>query len=327
MDTLTADRDRLRDDFIRACGWGDAAIEPQPVDASFRHYFRLRGPGGTSMVMDAPAAKGEDVRPFIRIDEHLRRLGLSVPEIYHADVEHGFLHIEDFGDDTFLKLLDAGHAPAPLYELAVDSVIALQTAPEVLNVATTSYMNRFIAQAEWLLQWYIPDIRGAPAGEECERTFYAAWHAVLEGLPPMAPTLMLRDYHVGNLMLLKDRPGAKACGLLDFQDAEFAPRPYDLVCLLEDARRDIPPTLHAALLARYARHFPVDEAFQAWYAAIAAQRHMRVIGNFARLALRDNKPVYRTYIPRVFGYLERSLGSEYLVPMREWSKEWLPERG
>ncbi len=319
------DRDTLRRQFVEACGWGDAQVELLPQDASFRHYYRLRRGGETRMLMDSPAQKGQDVAPFIRIDRHLLRLGLTAPEIYQMDEMHGFLLLEDFGDATFTRLLAAGHDERVLYELAIDLLIQLQRSPDVMDVETTSYMNRFIPQAEWLLQWYYPEMHGAPAGEEANRTFYEAWTRVLKNMPEAPTTLMLRDYHVDNLMLVPGREGVAACGLLDFQDAEFAPRPYDLVCLLEDARRDVSHELRDAMLARYAVFFPVDEAFQAWYAVIAAQRHMRVIGNFARLAVRDNKPQYRVHMPRVGRYLNRALRSPKLTPMHDWAERWLPD--
>ena len=232
--------------------------------------------------------------------------------------------IEDFGNDTFTRLLAAGYDEFELYALAVDSLIKLQSSPEVLDVKTTSYMNRFAPQAEWLLQWYYPDVKGAPAGEECNRTFYDAWSRVLGAMPAYQPTLMLRDYHVDNLILIPERKGVDACGLLDFQDAEFAPRPYDLVCLLEDARRDVSDELRDAMLDRYGAVLPVDDAFGAWYAVIAAQRHMRVIGNFVRLAVRDNKPAYRVHLPRVYRYLNRSLQNPALAPIAEWVERGLP---
>ena len=318
-------RQSLRAGFIAAQGWGDAVMEDLPADASLRTYHRLRNANGeTMMLMDAPPAKGENVRPFIRIDRHLIRLGLAAPVIHAADEEQGFLLLEDFGDATFTRLLAAGHDEADLYARAVDVVIRLHTRQGALAVDTTSYMTRFIPQAEWLLQWYIPDALGVLAGEECNRTFYAAWDKVLRHLPEPRTVLMLRDFHVDNLMLIRGREGLAACGLLDFQDAEFAPRPYDLVCLLEDARRDVPQALQEAMLARYDAAAPIDDSFRAWYAAIAVQRHMRVIGNFARLAVRDHKPQYRTHIPRVFGYLNRALEAPVLAPVRAWTEKWLP---
>jgi aminoglycoside/choline kinase family phosphotransferase len=318
-----SDRDGARTKFILACGWQDAAVEALPQDASFRRYFRLRRDGETRILMDSPSALGQDVGPFIAIDRHMIRLGLSAPQIYNIDEGNGFLLIEDFGDSTFTRLLAAGHDETELYALAVDSLIQLQSSPQVLDVNTTSYMNRFVPQAEWLLQWYYKDAKGAPAGEECERLFYDAWYRALNAMPNYQPTLMLRDYHVDNLILLQGRQGVAACGLLDFQDAEFAPRPYDLVCLLEDARRDVPDDLRDAMLARYGAVLPIDDDFHAWYAVIAAQRHMRVIGNFVRLAVRDNKPAYRVHIPRVQRYLNRSLANPALAPVAEWSQRWL----
>jgi aminoglycoside/choline kinase family phosphotransferase len=316
------DRDTLRAEFINRCGWDDAEVEPLPFDASMRRYYRLRRGTATTMVMDAPPEKGEAVAPFIMVDEHLLRLGLSAPVIHERDVEQGFLRLEDFGDDTFLNLLAAGHDETALYELATDSIIVLQSAPQVMNIDVTSYLPRFTADLELLLQWYVPEQIGRPASEECRMRFYQAWDAVLSDMPAPKITLMLRDYHVGNLMLL-DRPGVKACGLLDFQSAEFAPRPYDLMCLLEDARRDVSPALREAMLERYSAALPIDDSFRAWYAAIAVQRYMRVLGNFSRQALQNKNFSYQVHIPRVKAYLEKSLEAPQLAPVREWLERWV----
>jgi aminoglycoside/choline kinase family phosphotransferase len=296
-------------------------MEKLPVDASLRTYYRLRQGDKTALLMDAPSANPEeDVRPFIRVDEHLRRLGLSAPAIYAADVPRSLILLEDFGDDTFTRLLAKGHDERALYELAIDALIHLHRQPQALDIELKTYTDEIISQVEFVLDWYLPDI-GINPDAACRESFAEAFRQVFAALPPPSNTLMHRDYHVDNLLLL-DRPGVKACGIIDFQDAYRCDRSYDVLSLLEDARRDISPALRAHLLARYAAALPVDESFRAWYAALAGVRHLRIIGNLTRRAVRDGKPKYREYLPRVFGYLHNSLQSPWLQPVAAWCETY-----
>jgi aminoglycoside/choline kinase family phosphotransferase len=317
------DRTALREAFIERCGWADAEIESFPADFSLRNYFRLHRSGKSVIVMDAPPEKGEDVRAFVRIDRHLIRLGLSAPEIHVVDEARGFLLLEDFGDATFTRLLAEGRDERELYHLAVDSIIALQSAPDVMDVDTTSYMPHVVADLEWLLQWYVPEKLGHPAPDECRARFYQAWDKVLSAMPPPETTLMLRDYHVGNLMLLPDRTGVASCGLLDFQAAEFAPRPYDLVCLLNDNRRDMSDELTQELIERYAAALPIGDSFQAWYAVFTVQRMMRVVGNIHRQAGLHGRLQHKAYLPRAHKLLEQGLAHPMLAPVNDWLDDWI----
>jgi aminoglycoside/choline kinase family phosphotransferase len=155
--------------------------------------------------------------------------------------------------------------------------------------------------------------------------YRAAWRACLGSLPTMPTTLMLRDYHKDNLLWLPERPGVKACGLLDFQDAQRGHCAYDLASLIEDARRDVSPTVHTACLARYIAGSGVDEHdFKAGFAVMAAQRHARILGLFVRLARRDGKPEYLQHLPRVWRQFERALRHDALAPLRVWIDDLVP---
>jgi aminoglycoside/choline kinase family phosphotransferase len=315
------DRAQERQAFAATHGWGDAAAEKLPVDASLRHYYRLRQNGKSALLMDCPPAHHEeDVRPFIRVDEHLRRLGMSAPALYAADIPRSLILLEDFGDDTFTRLLAKGHDERQLYELAIDALIHLHRHPDALDIELKTYTDEIVSQVAFVLDWYLPDI-GITPDAACRESFAAAFATVFAALPPPSQTLMHRDYHVDNLLRL-DRPGVKACGIIDFQDAYRCDRSYDVLSLLEDARRDMSPDLREHLLARYAAALPIDESFRAWYAALAGVRHLRIIGNLTRRAVRDGKPQYRAYLPRVFGYLHHSLQSPWLQPVAEWCKEY-----
>ena len=315
------------DRFLADAGWGDARRQPLDGDASFRHYVRLERPDGArAMLMDAPPPQ-EDVRPFVGVDAHLRRLGFSAPEILAADIDQGLLLLEDFGDATFTRILAGGGDEAPLYELAVDLLIALHRRDEAAAAELPDYDDRrLLDEAALLVDWFLPAALGTPPAAADRAHYLELWRAALPAARQVPRTLVLRDYHVDNLMRLEDRQGSAACGLLDFQDAVIGPAAYDLVSLLEDARRDIAPALVEAMVARYLAAFPDldSDDFAASMAILGAQRHAKVIGIFTRLDRRDGKPVYLRHIPRVWRLFERSLGHPALAEIKRWVDAAVP---
>jgi aminoglycoside/choline kinase family phosphotransferase len=326
-DTAKA-RKAARDRFLTEAGWAGIAPVMLAGDASFRRYYRLNSGDRRAVLMDAPPPM-EDIGPYIAVAEILRDLGLSAPEIYAEDREHGFLLIEDFGDDLYTRLLARGDDEGALYGLAIDTLAALHRAvAERGRPPLPPYDEiRLLDEAALLIDWYAPDVLGAELPNGARDEYLACWRQILPLAALPEPTLVLRDYHVDNLMLLPGRPGVRACGLLDFQDAVCGPAGYDLVSLLEDARRDVPDDLRAAMTGRYLAAFPeIDRAAFARSAAIlAAQRNCKIIGIFTRLWRRDGKPAYLAHIPRVWRLLEGDLARETaLRPIADWLDRHLP---
>lgn len=321
-----SDRSKLRADFVARSGWGDAKERLLAGDASFRRYFRLQRADGTAVVMDAPPPQ-EDVRPFVCIARHLTTLKLSAPEIFAEDEANGFLLLEDLGDDTFARVLAQGGDEQTLYTCATDVLAALHAAPDHgLLPGLGAYAGEALIEAAMLLpEWYLPAATGHDVPKEEVERYRDAWQACLADLPPTADALLLRDYHKDNLLWLPGRTGVRACGLLDFQDAQRGHPSYDLVSLIEDARRDVTPTVYDACLARYIDATGLDAAdFRTGFALMAAQRHARVIGLFVRLLERDGKPDYLPHLPRVWRLFERALQHEALSPLRAWVDRLLP---
>ena len=321
-----SDRTRLRAEFVARCGWADAREGLLAGDASFRKYFRLKRANGTAVVMDSPAAH-EPVEPFVRIGRHLLKLGLSAPEIFAIDEANGFLLVEDLGDDTFARVLEAGGDEAALYTRATDVLVALHAAPgHGLLPGLGGYTGEALIEAAMLLpEWYLPAATGRPAPVEEIEAYRAAWRTCLGELPAGGEMMLLRDYHKDNLLWLPNRPGVRACGLLDFQDAQQGHPSYDLVSLIEDARRDVSPDVQANCLARYIAATGLDaRSFRTGFALMAAQRHARVIGLFVRLLKRDDKADYLVHLPRVWRLFERALRHEALAPLRGWVDRLLP---
>lgn len=309
-------------DFLTATGWSPAEIRSLAGDASFRRYHRVSQNGVRAVLMDAPPDR-EDVRPFVRMARHLLALGLSAPSILASDEAAGLLLLEDFGDETFTRLLSAGHDEAALYALAIDVLVHLHRLEPAaaLPPGLPAYdLRRLLDEAMLLPDWYMPAIFGRPTEDGARREYALAWEEVLTpGL--IAPsTLVLRDFHVDNLMRLSGRDGIAACGLLDFQDAVAGPPAYDVMSLLEDARRDVSPSLKAEMLNRYSAGMGRADltGFERAFAILAAHRHAKVIGIFTRLSRRDGKSSYLTHIPRVWRLLERALAHDALAPMARW---------
>ena len=314
------------DDFLGRQGWGRAERAPLAGDASTRHYIRLtRGPD-TAILMQAPldAMTAE----FVMIDEILTGLGLSAPRILSAVPEQGLILLEDFGDDTYTALLDRGTAAGPLYELATRTLIHLH---QGFNLEFTGAQglpdfgsDRFLEQSMLFAEICLPDLADGKSNRLAE-SFRQAWKAPLANAMAVPRSLLLRDFHAGNLFHLPDRDGVRACGLIDFQDAGIGPVTYDLVSLLQDARRDVAEGVTAACLKSYLAAFPELDtvAFNASYAVMAAQRHTRVIAIFHRLAS-QGKNGYLEHLPRLWRRLDEALKHPALVDVAAWFHRHMP---
>ncbi|MEJ7926612.1 phosphotransferase [Sphingobium sp. AN641] len=305
--------------FLAGIGWGDAAILPLAGDASFRRYFRVVDGGRRAVLMDAPPPH-EDPRPFIAIAEHLAEQGFAAPAIYGRDLADGLVLIEDFGDLRLKEYLE--EAPADemaVYGRAVDLLADLHRHP----AADLPPYDRevYLREAGLLTQWYCPAIGLSVDGG----AYVAAWDAVLPLVERNAVpgVTVLRDYHAENIMLI-DRPAAHGLGLLDFQDALVGHPAYDLVSLLQDARRNVPPEIELAMVARYKAAASPAGDFDAAYAILGAQRNAKIIGIFTRLWQRDGKPRYLSFLPRMWDLLERDLAHPALGPVADWFAASIP---
>jgi aminoglycoside/choline kinase family phosphotransferase len=321
-----AEREPQIQAFLAAQGWGDALRRTLADDASFRRYERLARGGRCAVLMDAPPPK-ENVGPFLDVDRVLRDMGLSAPEVFAEDRDLGLLLLEDFGDPTYTRVLAEDPArEAELYALAVDLLVALRRRFKGAAGIPSYDLPLLQREANLLVEWYYPAIHGTEAPRSLCDDFEGLWREAFAALPTEADTLVLRDFHVDNLMWLRDRPDISACGLLDFQDAVIGHPAYDLVSLLEDARRDVPHDLASQLIDRYLAAFPGTDAaaFRQAYALYGAQRSTKILGIFTRLDRRDGKPVYLKHIPRVWRWLEGDLSHPALRPLRTWFDRVFP---
>jgi aminoglycoside/choline kinase family phosphotransferase len=322
---MAIDRGKVADRFLGDAGWGGAARALLAGDASMRRYERItRETGETAVLMDAPPP-GEDVRPFVAIARHLAGLGLSAPRILAEDAERGFLLLEDLGDELFACLLARDPArEAELYAAAGDVLAALHRHPAPMGLARldATTLPPLVAP---VFDWYFAGAAGHPAPAEARAALEAALAETLERLAPVSrPVLVLRDYHAENLIWLPGRADAARVGLLDFQDARAGHPGYDLVSLLEDARRDVAVETRQEVIRRYLDETGSGaEALEAALAVLGAQRNLRILGVFARLSLRFGKPRYVDLIPRVWGHLARDLTHPALADVAR-AAQYLP---
>lgn len=349
------DRETLIRGFLSEAGWGAARRAPLAEDASTRCYERLEGANGHAVLMDAPPAPdgppldgakpysaiahlAEDCRPFAAIDGVLRSWGLSAPEVLAHDMPNGLLLLEDLGDALYGPLIDAGEGPTGepvdmLYRAAVDVLLAVHARgtpgplalPDGSAYRVPAYDDDALAiETALLTDWYLPSKTGRELDADARADYAAIWSGLFGQARAAEPVLALRDFHSPNLLWLGGRDGAARVGLIDFQDAVIGPRAYDLVSLLQDARRDVPETRERAMLDYYlARAADADPAFdaaafRASYAILGAQRNSKIAGIFVRLCRRDSKPGYLAHIPRVLTYLERNLAHPALNELKAW---------
>jgi hypothetical protein len=312
-------RDDLIAMFLARNGFSPSDAEPLAQDASFRRYLRIRG-DRPAVLMDAPPP--EDVRPFLRIAEHLKGAELRVPAILAADEARGLVLEEDLGDDLLSTLLDGGESAAPLLDAAVDALVLMQRAPPPDGLPLWDAPTMASTAMGTLFDWWWPARFASPAPQAAREDVADALAVMLEPVAAGPRGFVHRDFFAGNLLWLPDQ----RVGVIDFQGAAIGHPAYDLVSLLQDARRDIAPAARQRGLDRYLAERPELDAanFRAAFVACAAQRHLRVACQWVRLALRDNRPQYLAYGPRTWRLLADALSEPAAAPLAAALNRWIP---
>ncbi|HBK07204.1 MAG TPA: aminoglycoside phosphotransferase [Acetobacteraceae bacterium] len=328
-------RDDLIAVFLARHGYSPGDAEPLAQDASFRRYLRIRG-DRPALLMDAPPP--EDVRPFLQIAAHLRAIGVAVPAILAADQGAGLVLEQDLGDDLLSVLLDRGEPAGPLLDAAVDALVMMQAAPPPDDLPLWDAPTMAATAMGTLFDWWWPAQFGSEAPLDAREDVAAALSAILEPVANGPKSFVHRDYFAGNLLRLRRHlpasdvaaPSASVMvervAVIDFQGAALGHPAYDLVSLLQDARRDIPSDTRERAFKRYLAARPdLDPiGFRAAFTACAAQRHLRVACQWVRLALRDNRPQYLTYGPRTWRLLNQALAEPAAAPLAAALNRWIP---
>ena len=356
---MSSDREAVKAEFLARSGLGDAARTPLAGDASTRRYERLTTPGGGRLIfMDQPPAVESapcppDATPAERIEagynasarlaagrieafiaaaDYLRGQGLSAPAIVGAEPGEGLAVLEDLGDDLYARLIEQGSDETPLYQGAIDALLALHAAPPPRTLEGGGASWPLLAYddlalktgADLFLEWW-PRFSGLPPyGEAARAEWEALWAPVrargAAGAEGPNGVFAHRDYHAENLIWLPERGGVARVGMLDFQDALRAHPAWDLLSLLQDARRDVPPELETAMLERYlsARNDLDRDSFLADYRALAALNAARILFIFARQVAAYQRPRYTAFMPRVWRHLERDIDTPGLEGLKAW---------
>lgn len=353
---MSSDREALKAAFLAARGWGDARRVSLGGDASTRAYERLYPPAGGSLIfMDQPPkAESPPCPPGAGVEErkalgfnaayrlaagrvdafaacaaHLRALGLSAPRVLAFDADAGLAVLEDLGDGLYAAEIAAGRADeGDLYDAAIDALVVLHATPPPASLdydgvswPLLTYDDLALRYAQDLFVEWLPKLRPAFAPDAAALADWEAlWTPVRARAEQGAEVFCHRDYHAENLLWLPERQGAARVGLIDFQDAVKAHRVWDLSMLLHDARRDVSPALEARALGRYFAAHPGLDRAQATsdYHALGALNVARIIGIFARLVVRDGKPKYEAFLPRLWRYLDSCLADPAMTGLKAW---------
>jgi aminoglycoside/choline kinase family phosphotransferase len=320
--------------FVSDAGIQNADITLLAGDASFRKYWRVRTLKQTLVLMDAPPAH-EDVRPFIQVTDLLKNAGLRVPKILAQDIAQGFLLLEDLGDHLFTLVLQKGlQDELALYEQACKALIHLQgysaANPEISHSLPPYDDAVYLRELALFGQWFLPEIHGEAQAKKLSGEWQSLWADILAQAGLQQNCMVHRDYHADNLLWLDGAKGMARVGMLDYQDALCGDALYDAVSLLEDARRDV-----AGDTVQHCKNMLFDALcrsdgsvtkamLETRYNVLAAQRNCKIIGIFMRLAMRDHKPRYLAYLPRVWQHLHRDLQHEALAPIRQFIEQNIP---
>ena len=307
--------------FLEQNHWETAKRIPLASDASSRTYERLIMGEKQAILMNSPLSERPD--QFAYIDKLLRQAGIHAPEIMAFDAENGFMLLEDFGDQTFTRLLQQGADELDLYRQGIDTLIRLQQKINLPIKGVDLYsFERLMREVLLLPNWFGKYVVGG-LSDQAVAEFTEIWKHLIQPLTDLPQSLVLLDYHADNLMIT---PGGD-CGVLDFQDARIGPAIYDLMSLLEDERRDVSAEVRNNLIAHYFAARPeIDTPFvRECLPVMAMQRHTKVIGIFVRLYMRDKKEKYLKMIPLVWELTERHLSNPVFADYRKWLNTYIPK--
>ena len=358
---MSSEREALKAAFLEQHGLGGARRERLTGDASTRVYERLHRDGAPSLIfMDQPPALETHPCPpeaseakrlalgynasarlaagrvdaFIAVAGYLRGRGLSAPVILHADAASGLAVLEDLGDDLYARLIEQGAPEEPLYEAAIDLMVRLhaEPAPAVLEADGSAWpllsydVLALKTGLDMFVEWWPKYSGAAPFSEGAVAEWNALWDPIRRRGEAGASVFTHRDYHAENLVWLPEREGVARVGLLDFQDALRAHPAWDLLSLLQDARRDVAPDLETRMLDRYLAARPeLDRRrFLEDYRGLAALNATRILFIFARQVTGFGRPRYADLMPRVWRTVERDLSGPEFAGLKAWFDREIP---
>lgn len=312
-----ANRQKFLKEFFKN---SEISINPIQGDAGLRDYFRVNSPNNSFILMDCPPSY-TSIKPFLEVANYLSSIDLRAPKVYKANEDDGFILLEDFGNQSAADYLsNTTHYDQKLafYKLTIDILCKLQKNIPAASLPT--YTNQLLlSELDLFLEWYVPHTNDKKLSENETNEFRNIWGSILNNRPDFENTTVLRDYHVQNMMILSNDLNIDAIGLLDFQDALIGSPIYDLVSILEDARLRVPQNLAIEIIKYYAIKTGSDyDNIMLEYSILGAQRNMRILGVFARKAMRDKAKSYLNFIPTVLEYINYDLSHPALSELANW---------
>ena len=302
-----------------------ADICPLKVDASSRKYFRIILKNNRTFILADDELKRNRLPEFCALSSFLSKYNISVPKVFVSDFEKGFLLIEDLGDDTFTKLLQKGEDEAFLYQLATDALIKIAAVEERPDCCKDLTKERLIHDICFFVDWYIPMAKGEPLSLDERQEFIDSITPLADLAFKVPNRMVLWDYHVDNIML---PPNKKKCAVIDFQDAMWGPLTYDIMSLVEDARREVRKDIQEKMKQAFLNAFShlKKEDFDDSFAFLSMFRHMRVLGRFTILAYVNGKPQYLAFVPHLWKMLEKTLEHPKFTKIKNWLDTVLPTK-
>ena len=297
---------------------------PIKNDASFRKYFRV----DKKILMDADPHLGEDVGSFININHVLREFKLNVPEIFTIDKENGFLLLEDLGENIFSQILNSENEEQ-LYKQAIDVLVEIYK-KDLNKFSNFTFLEKYSVEklqdeSQLFIEWYLKKYLKINITDTDIKNFKDIINKIFNNLDTKFEKLVLRDYHVDNLILQKSKLGLKQVGILDFQDAVLGSSSYDLISIIEDVRRPISKDLKNILIKYFIDSTGYDpNQLEKELAFYSVQRNLKILGIFSRLNLRDNKSKYMRYNDNAWKYIESNLNNPTMSDLKVWLKKILP---
>ena len=297
---------------------------PIKNDASFRKYFRV----DKKILMDADPNLGEDVSSFININHVLREFKLNVPEIFTIDKENGFLLLEDLGENIFSQILNSENEEQ-LYKQAIEVLVEIYK-KDLNKFSNFTFLEKYSVEklqdeSQLFIEWYLKKYLKINITDTDIKDFKDIINKIFNNLDTKFEKLVLRDYHVDNLILQKSKLGLKQVGILDFQDAVLGSSSYDLISIIEDVRRPISKDLKNILIKYFIDLTGYDpNQLEKELAFYSVQRNLKILGIFSRLNLRDNKSKYMQYNDNAWKYIESNLNNPTMSDLKVWLKKILP---
>ena len=323
--------DYVRAEFIKNAGWSGAIGVPVGEDWSMRKFFRIEKDGRSAILMqsvpddDPRSVMGHKLGDYVTISKYLNSIEVSAPKILAQDLRKGLLLVEDFGlHDMASVIVHEPYRQKDLYLMATRCLLHIYQKSEFVPMDLPEYSSYYVHTARRrVVDWYFPAVLGRVNKPGLVDDYTKVWYAIEKGLPAQVRRFLHIDFHPGNLMYLPERRGIQQIGLIDFQGAVMGPAPYDLVNLLEDARRDVPDDIKRSCLDLFLTALPPEdrESFEAWYPVLAAQFHFRIIGQAIKLALREKKTRLMDLLPILQRHIRRDLEHPLLLPMKIWMDE------